>query len=99
MANYDMCQRKVCKGFSEKDSDTPAPLFIFLPFDPTKHTQKKFHFLFFFSKVFHLPCFNSKQTHPWCCSMLVAMQGPLSLSHDSLGAADGKAGVQMNPLT
>ena len=33
--------------------------FIFLPLYLTKHTLKKFSFLFF-TKVFHLPCFTSK---------------------------------------
>ena len=37
--------------------------FIFLPLHPTKHTLKSFHF-HFLSKVFHLPYFTSKQTHP-----------------------------------
>ena len=47
-------------GPRRKDLALP---FIFLPFHPTKHTQKKIssHFL---SKVFHPPYFTSKQTHP-----------------------------------
>ena len=40
-----------------------GPPFIFLSPHSTKHTLKKFLFLFFFSKVFYSPCFTSKQTH------------------------------------
>jgi len=46
-----------------KGENTWLLLFILLPPHPTKHTPKKFSFPFFF-KVFHLPCFPSKKTHP-----------------------------------
>ena len=54
-------ERKLFGGSGEK---TPRShhLFSFLPIQPNT-LQKSFFFHFFF-KVFYLPCFTSKQTHP-----------------------------------
>ena len=49
-------------GWLEEETLGPHHLFFFLP--TQSNTLQKSFYSHFLSKIFHLPCFISKQTHP-----------------------------------